>query len=163
MVGIGHYAFALFVAMLVCIIAIILKLLFANVRGQRKLLDEQESKLLQLYVSVETLMEDFNDQVKLTTAEIREHELRASGYHAAVASMSAFDLPSELKRREQAQAQAQSMPVPESTSSATSSTSVHSRVNTILMRAAEGVSEAEIAQELGITRNEVLLVIGLHK
>jgi len=218
--GIGHYVFALFVAVLICVIAIVFKLLFANVRAQRKLLDEQESKLLQLYVSVETLMEDFNEQVKLTTAELKEHEHRASEYRDAATSMSVFQLPPELEKKEQvaveklprtppfeanriraagevleraerivnksnvavtAQPQTQSQPqqegsgvfqkffddavdtpVPESTTSASNNPSTHSRTDAILALAAEGKSDVEIAQELGITRNEVLLVVGLR-
>jgi len=191
--GIGHYAFAVFVAALVCVVVFVCKLLFANVRGQRKLLDEQETKLLQLYTSVETLMEDFNDQVKLTTAEFEEREYRFTS------GMSVFDLPPGLE--EKGQAALAKMPkrspldtnraravgdvveradventadfqkfidaadsiVSESVASEMTKPSVQSRTEAILALAAEGKSNLEIAQELGVTRNEVLLVIGLQK
>ena len=92
--NIEYYAFALFVAGLICGIAIICKVLFSNVKRQQKLLDERETQILQLYTSVETLMEEFNDQVKAATEEIKEHERRAT------LQMAAFELPPELEKRE---------------------------------------------------------------
>ncbi|MDR2600635.1 MAG: hypothetical protein LBC73_10235 [Oscillospiraceae bacterium] len=95
--GIEHYAFALFIAILICVVAIIFKILFADVKRQKKLLDEKESQILQLYTSVETLMEEFTDQAKATVEELRlkEHEYRAISIPAA------FDLPPALEEKEQ--------------------------------------------------------------
>ncbi|MDR2590799.1 MAG: hypothetical protein LBC71_07430 [Oscillospiraceae bacterium] len=95
--GIEYYAFALFIAILICVIAIIFKILFADVKRQRKLLDEKESQILQLYTSVETLMEEFTDQAKATVEELRlkEHEYRAISIPVA------FDLPPALEEKEQ--------------------------------------------------------------
>ena len=73
-----YYLFALFIAALICLIAIICKVLFADVKRQKKLLDEQESKILQLYTSVETMMEEFNEQIKMTTNELKDLEYRAN-------------------------------------------------------------------------------------
>ena len=92
-ISIEYYAFALFVAGLICVIAIICKVLFSNVKRQQKLLDERESQILQLYTSVETLMEEFNDQIKLTTDELKEYEFRT------VSSMAAFELPPQLEQK----------------------------------------------------------------
>jgi len=211
---IGYYAFALFIAGLICVIAIICKVLFGNVRRQKKLLDERESQILQLYTSVETLMEEFNEQVKLTTVELKEHEYRATSH------MSAFDLPPELEKKEQVleklprslpfdanrirvagevleraeriiksdavispasgagdSAQKddsgavfqkffddtlESTPPPPPTADEKKA-AVRTRTEMIIELANEGKTDAEIAQELGITRNEVLLVIGLRK
>ena len=94
-IGIEYYAFALFVAGLVCVIAVICKVLFSNLKRQKKMLDERESQILQLYTSVETLMEEFSDQVKLTTDEIKAYEYRETS------RMTAFDLPPELENKEQ--------------------------------------------------------------
>jgi len=95
-IGIEYYAFALFVAGLICIIAIICKVLFSNIKRQQKLLDERESQILQLYTTVETIMEEFNDQVKATLGELKEHEYRAASRTAA------FELPPQLEKKEQA-------------------------------------------------------------
>jgi len=81
--GIEYYAFALFIAALLCLIAILCKVLFSNVKRQYKLLDEKESKLLQLYRSVESVMEEFGDQVKATTDELKEYEARVSARAAS--------------------------------------------------------------------------------
>ena len=93
--GLEYYAFALFVAGLICVIAIICKMLFSNVKRQQKLLDEKETQILQLYTSVETLMEEFNDQIKLTTEELKDYEYRAK------TQASVFELPPELEKKEQ--------------------------------------------------------------
>ena len=213
--GIEYYAFALFVAGLICVIAIICKVLFSNVKRQQKMLDERESQILQLYTSVETLMEEFSDQIRITTDELKEQEYRAT------AQMTAFELPPELEKKEQildklprtlpfdanrirvagevleraeriiksetiinpSGNQAGNPAAPEKeengpvfqkffdeTAEATppaqpapKAQTVQTRGEAILALAEEGKSDIEIASELGITRNEVLLVIGLKK
>ena len=82
--GIEFYAFALFVAALITLIAILFKLLFANARRQNKMLDEKESKLLQLYRNVESIMEEFNDQIKAAMDDIKEYEKRLAAYKASM-------------------------------------------------------------------------------
>jgi len=241
--GIEYYAFALFIAALVCLVAVIFKVLFANVKRQKKLLDEQESKILQIYTSVETLMEEFNEQVKMTTNELKDLEYRANTQAVQVvqasqaakaaseaqtaqaaqtalalhmSNRSAFDLPPELEKKEQVieklprslpfdpnrvRAAGEALehasrivksesvvPVPpqndkppakennvavfqkffDDTAEATPppelrTSKVQTRTDMILALAEEGRSDIEIASELGITRNEVLLVIGLKK
>jgi len=216
-IGIGHYAFALFIAGLVSGVAILCKMLFSNIKMQKKMLDEQESKILQLYTSVETLMEEFDDQVKMISAEIKEHEKKTTSLN------SVFDLPPELEKKEQileklprtlpldanrrkaagemleraeriikndsaaSAVQSVSIPAPKEdnggavfqkffddsadalpppetvrTSSAPSP-NVQSRSETILALAEEGKNDADIASELGITRNEVQLVTALKR
>jgi len=211
--GIEYYAFALFVAGLICVIAILCKVLFSNVKRQKKLLDERESQILLLYNSVETLMDDFNDQVKITTAELKEYEYRATSH------IPAFDIPPALEKKEQAldklpktmplnankirvagevleragrviksdtivsssqdeegngkksngevfqkffDETADSTPLPPP-SAAEKKASVQTRTEAILALSDEGKTDVEIAAELGITRNEVLLVVGLKK
>ena len=211
--GVEYYAFALFVAGLICVIAIICKMLFSNVKRQQKLLDERESQILQLYTSVETLMEEFNDQLKITTEELKECEYRATAH------MTAFDLPPELEKKEQVLdklprtlpfdanrirvagevleraeriiknetiinppgSQANSVSQPEKDDrgavfqkffddtaeappppTGPPTQSMKSRSETILALANEGKTDIEIASQLGITRNEVQLVIGLR-
>jgi len=215
-----YYAFALFIAGLICVIAIICKVLFANVKRQKKLLDERESQILQLYTSVETLMEEFNDQIKITTDELREQEYRATAH------MTAFDLPPELEHKEQVlERLPRTLPLdanrirvagevleraeriikndnivapvgnhavnvaPEqglsgsgreretgnavfqkffddsvdANPSTAELSSAQTRSSAILALANRGKSDVEIASELGITRNEVQLVIGLKR
>jgi len=217
--GVEYYVFALFIAGLVCGVAIVFKVLFAGVRRQKKLLDERESQILQLYTSVETLMEEFSDQVKMTTDEIHEYEFRAAS--PATAHMSAFDLPPELENKEKVlERLPRTLPLdanrikvagevleragriiknenivgsaengaavsrePERKDSgavfqkffdetteatvpyggsASEPGSTGSRRSVILALASEGKSDIEIASKLGITRNEVQLVIGLR-
>ena len=93
--SIEYYAFALFIAALICIIAIVFKVLFANVKRQSKLLDERETQILQLYNTIETIMEEFSDQVKASMDEIKASEYRATSQIAA------FKLPPELEEKEQ--------------------------------------------------------------
>jgi len=231
--GLEYYIFALFIAALVCIIAVICKVLFSNVKRQRKLLDERESQILQLYTSVETLMEEFNEQVKMTTGELKELETRANTQVLQVqkaqqmqqaqqalqaqqvsqaVDMTAFDLPPGLEKKEQLLDKlprtlpfdanrirvagevlqraeriiksenipppppqekentgavfqkffddtAESTPLPPAVRASRAQT----RTEAILELAAEGKTDIEIASRLGITRNEVLLVVGLKK
>ena len=207
-IGIEYYAFALFIAALICVIAIIIKVLFSNTKTKQKLLDERESQLLQLYNTIETMMEEFNDQAKAVTDEFKEYESRAS-------RMSVFDLPPELEKKEQIIEKLPrtlpldakrirvagevleraeriikndvimnpmpppvKLPVKEETGvvfqkffdeaadappppALSDTSSAQSRSSAIMTLAGEGKTDVEIARELGITRNEVKLVVGL--
>jgi len=202
--GIEYYAFALFVAGLICLIAILCKVLFADLKRQHKLLDEKETKLLQLYRTVENIMEEFSDQARTTTEEIKEHESRLAQRAASIA------LPPEPAKKEPIEKLPRSVTVdstriraasevleraeriiksdalkPHSAAGNGNSGAVfqrffdetaaetpepepekngtQSRREAILALAAEGKAEAQIASELGITRNEVRLVVGLKK
>jgi len=213
-IGIGYYAFALFIAGLVSAVALLCKVLFSSVKTQNKLLDERETEILQLYNRVETIMEEFEDQVKATT---EEQKLRENEYRAAMQNMAAFQLPPELEKKEQitpqvpralpleanriraagdaieqagrmisneppvitaAPAQSnqkevkkavfqsffddatEAPPPPVPVTAAPINTS---KSEAILALADEGKTDVEIASALGITRNEVELVIGLTR
>ena len=211
--GIEHYAFAGFIAALICLIAIIFKLLFANVKRQHKLLDEKETNLLQLYRKVESIMEEFNDQINAAMEDIKEYE---SSMAERMASLSKQPEPEILQVGEEAEKQAhlessaKTMTVDSSRLRAASEvleraermikdntgknvdylvgngsgngeviqrlfddmtdeppetaaeTKVkHKKRESILALAEEGKTYAQIARELGITQNEVKLVIGL--
>jgi len=216
-IGIGYYAYALFIAGLLCGVAIVCKVLFSNVKRQKKMLDERESQILHLYTSVETLMEEFDDQVKMISAELKEYENKTASLS------SVFDLPPELEKKEPVQEKlprtlpleanrrkaagevleraeriiksdtaassvqnvnilapkedsggavfqkffddSADTPQPSVSSrpAAVQSSNAQSRSASILALAEEGKNDAEIASELGITRNEVQLVTALKR
>jgi len=211
--GLEYYVFALFIAGLICAIALLCKVLFSSVKTQNKLLDERETEILHLYNRVETIMEEFDDQVKAT---IEEQKLREQEYRAALQHMAAFQLPPELEKKEQvmervprtlpldanriraagevieraerliineppAEAMQAAAPVQsevkaavfqkffdESAEAPPPMPYAEAPINTsrseaILKLADEGKTDVEIASSLGITRNEVQLVIGLTK
>ncbi|MCL2126042.1 MAG: hypothetical protein FWH33_09055 [Oscillospiraceae bacterium] len=238
--GIEYYSFALFIAALICLIAILFKVLFANVKRQHKLLDEKETKLLQLYNNVESIMDEFNDQIRASIDDIKEYESRAVAHMAASAlqqaqqpqpqqyaqaanapsSQQQIQTPSQIPARADSSGPAsssadssppRSMTVDSSRIRAASevleraermvksggkksnapaakkdggeviqrlfddasserlsenerddSSIKNGRRESILALASSGKSHAQIAQELGITQNEVMLVIGLN-
>jgi len=202
--GIQYYAFALFISGLICLIAILCKVLFADTKRQHKLLDEKETKLLQLYRTVENIMEEFSDQVKATTEELKEHENRLAKRDISVApppeaakkeplteklprsvtvDSSRIRAASEVLERAERIIKGDALRPPASAgknnggvvfqrffdeSAGEQPEPPHENENktrkeTILALAAEGKTDAQIASELGITRNEVKLVIGLKK
>ena len=109
--GIEHYAFVLFVAAIICLIAILLKMLFANTRKRKKLLDEKESKLLQLYQTVESIMEDFGEQIKTAMDDIKEYENRATLHMANLMKQAAAKKEAESREPPQAEKPAKAMTV----------------------------------------------------
>jgi len=227
---IEYYAFALFLTGLICLIALTCKALFANVRQQNKLINEKEAKLLQLYQTIESIMEEFNDQVKAVTEEISEYENRAAFVaapsikqaakqldvsHALDASQDNYAAASRTRRIDasrpnvtnayKAQAKAErraksdahygpavftkddessmfrrlfdetvvqtsptyietleQQPVTQLPPSSVETSDKISRSEMILALADEGKTDAQIASELGITQNEVKLVVGLR-
>ena len=216
-IGLEYYAFALFIAALVCLVAILFKVLFSNVKQQNKLLDEKESKILQLYRTVENIMDEFGDQVKATTDDIKELERRVTARVESTAAMKIQEHQQQILLQQQQQqaaakteqlgklpraersdpsrikaagdALARAERIVKSSSlkggeqSAKSDNGVvfqrlfdetvsdapeeapsqQTRNEAILALAESGKTDAQIASELGITQNEVKLVIGLTK
>ena len=213
----SYYAFALFIAALVCLIGILFKLLFGNIKQQRRLLEEKESNVLQLYQTVESIMDEFTEQIAAAMDDIKEYEVRAATAFAAsqakvsepidelgehvseftplTATMPAVPVPmtvdatriraaSEvLERAERMVKGSSSKRVDYVVGGANGNTEVvqnlfddmvsgdmasdgmetQSRNNReiILSLAEEGKTQAQIARQLGITQNEVKLVIDL--
>ena len=198
--GIEHYAFALFITGLICLIATLLKVLFADVKRQRKLLDEKETSLLQLYQSVEGIMEDFTDQVETATRELKEYEDRIakraitsskhpepSRHDPGAKPLRPFTVEQNriraasevIERAERVikgdtpmqSSKNDSRPVfqrffdetiNEVHANEVESSAKQSRNDSIVALAAEGKSFSHIAQELGITQNEVKFVVELN-
>jgi len=203
-ITIEYYAFALFITGLICLIAILCKALFSNVKRQYKLLDEKETKLLQLYQTVESIMEDFDDQAKAAIEEIKDYE-----HNAAMNAATALLMREPARREEPEKLQRADRMDPNRMRAASEmlaraewivrndamkshaappagdngATFQHifdeaaggepeyaaeppvkpTRSETILSLAEEGKTEAQIARELGITQNEVKLVIELKR
>ena len=225
------YIFALFIFGLVCLTAILCRILFFNAgrdaKRQNALLDEKEQKMLKLYQSIETIAEDFEDNVKIATDEIREIENRTikivaqlkaqdetvrEAAAAAAAAAVAAAVPAQpqthpepasmringtktmtvdstrFKAAGEVLERAERMVIggkPKNSESRVRSvnglefqriidetvieqypsepelTEKQKRTNEILSLSSEGKSVAQIARKLGITRNEVDLVIGL--
>lgn len=72
--GIEYYGFVAFVFLLICLLALLCNHLFSDVRRQKKLLDEKESKILRLYQSLEDSMDEFNDSVAANQKELEAHK-----------------------------------------------------------------------------------------
>ncbi|MCL2046264.1 MAG: hypothetical protein FWG88_07745 [Oscillospiraceae bacterium] len=223
--GITYYAFALFIAALVCLIGILYKLLFGNVKRQRKLLEEKESNILQLYQTIESIMDEFTEQIAAAMDDIKEYESRAAAtFTASQARLQELRMEEAIIERieeepafvpilETARAPAMPMTVdatriraasevleraermvrspvgrsadyivgdgdngevvqrlldddPDNEPQSPPSTiqgNIQGKSNkdAILTLAEEGKTQAQIAQELGITQNEVKLVIDL--
>ena len=218
------YWFALFIFGLICIIVILCRILFFNAKRQNALLDEKEEKMLKLYQSIETIAEDFEDQVKVAVDEIKEVEnrtikivaqlkaqdtaVREAAAAAAAAAMAdptpALHVPTEpmringsktmsvdstrFKAASEVLERAERMVIgskPKNSETRVRSvngsefqriidetvteqyppepelTEKQKRTNDILALSAEGKSVTQIARTLGITRNEVTLVIEL--
>ena len=222
----NYYIFAMFVTGLVCIIVVLCRLLFSDVKRQKKLLDEKESKLLKLYQSVEGIMEEFEDQAKAASEDILAFEQRAAkmaqqqkaALDAAKQELSNVKelqqdnsthvLPSVAKRQPLSEAKPMTVDstkfratggiydraervvmgetaktpgvgakgmdsadgtgfhrvmeeASEALPDASEEPSKHKNIDEILALSKEGKNSAQIARILGITRNEVSLVIEL--
>jgi len=164
--GIEYYAFALFVAGLICLIAVLVKFLFADLRRQKKLLDEKESSLLKLYTTVESIMEDFAEQSKVITDEIREFDNKVDNLDTTVikAAGDALERAERINGGEGFRSVLDEIvgeAAPETQVAANNNQGKKNRNELILSLYKEGKTEAQIASELAITQNEVMLVVGI--
>jgi len=149
---IEYYAFASFLTGLICLIAIICKVLFANIKQQYKLLDEKETKVLKLYQAVESIMEEFSDQVQAATEEIR-----GFGAKREPALLTIKNDSGSVFQRVFEEAAMQPPPT------CVEAPKKQTRNEAILALAEEGKTDAQIASELGITQNEVRLIYSLTR
>ena len=208
--GVEYYQFALFIATLICLIAIVFRVLFAGVRRQRKLLEEKETELLKLYRSVESIMEGFNDQIQAAMEDIKDYENRAAAHMASLSKQAEQAKNEGSERLPQPDKQENAITVDSSRIRAASEVleraermikggpqnvqkkttpparngtggiiqricddtedeeqpdeideQAKSKRDNILVLAKEGKTHSQIARDLGITQNEVKLVIGL--
>jgi len=195
-----YYLFAFFIFCLLCMLVTLCRVLFSDVKRQRKLLDEKEGKLLRLYSGLEDAMEEFNDAVEATKAEwesqrkllqsmieqVKEGEHRSVdppsqtpqvfGRRGQAAQRSSNEGTVHVVRDEQSRVQIDKerngvdalIPADRQEESMTDDTQAGTpkpltRHESILDLAEKGTSRNQIAKTLGITQNEVDLVIGIER
>lgn len=184
--GIEYYGFALFVFVLICIIIILCKRLFADVKAQRKLLEDKEIKLLQIYQTLEDAMDEFYDLVAESKSELDEKY--RSLYTAVDEAKADSAAPGASERAVIAPEQEDGLSDPAKRSALEEAAGRRGGFGEILAESAghaaeeeeeampaerkhesiiemakDGMSRAEIAKTLKITQNEVDLVIGMNK
>ncbi|MDR0490921.1 MAG: hypothetical protein LBH28_06725 [Oscillospiraceae bacterium] len=199
---IKYYGFALFIAILVCLVAVLCRALFGGIKRQLKLFDEKESQFMALYRSIESIMEEWNDQVKASKDEIKEFENHASVRLASIIAQMAPGKeeadhkplqfaaagPDRIGSAGEVLARAEKMAkqstgirpdaskkndrgtvfrrlfderIGELSTGSDDTPAKPSKNDSILALAEDGKTVPQIARELGITQNEVNLVIGI--
>lgn len=182
-----YYGFALFVFVLICIIIILCKRLFADVKSQRKLLEEKETKLLKIYQTLEDAMDEFYDLVAESKSELDEK------YRSLTSA--ADEVPARIRTDETAGINEGGAPLEpedelrgaakrnaleeaagkrggfgeiladrvENAREEEAPMTAERKHESIIEMAKNGMSRSDIAKELKITQNEVDLVIGMNK
>lgn len=199
--GLQWYLFATYVFVLLCLLVLLCNYLFADLKRQKKLLDEKESKLLKLYSGLESTMDEFSDTVTAARTEwdqrhaqlqalAREVTGAAANARQAPPARAAAPAPEPAPRKrtpkpapspeeplipaeeeagfqllfEQASAvEEQPAAAPAESQPEARRQRGPTRHDNILSLYEEGKTRTQIAQELGITQNEVDLVIGIEK
>jgi hypothetical protein len=83
--GPSSYGFAFFVFLLLCVFALLCKVLFLRDKSfVRKMLDDKEKKLLTLYGSMEDMMDEFNQTALAANEEINRHINKMHNAKAAI-------------------------------------------------------------------------------
>ena len=174
-----HYLFASYIFVLICVLVFVCKYLFADVKRQRRLLDEKEKQLLDTFRTLEDAMDDYYTLVEEAKNELeargRELEKRLlltdAGPERATAA-----LPAETPKK----APAKKTPKPTAPkpaphdehqlgfeqvfTGAVNNVSVKAQLHEkIIEMSKQGRSRAEIAKALKITQNEVELVTGMNR
>lgn len=182
--GLDHYLFAFYVFTLICVIAVICKYLFSDVKRQRRMLDETERKLLRTYQSLEDVMDEFYDAVAEAKADIEKSKAGLEQTCAELQARLASSAPELTKpavgAADAAIAQGFTVARPRGRSKAGQDgqvtfeqlfngvsektgaplSALHENVLDLSRR---GRDRAAIAKELKITLNEVDLVIGMSR
>lgn len=174
--GYEYYLFAAYVFLLICIIILICKYLFADSKRQKKTLEEMETKLLRTYQTLEDAIDEFYDLTQESKAELEKK------YTEIISSISNASLPSPEEKESVAAASKprtkKSQPKPQAKSEPDNQPPFELLLNETTDNSeppvsplfenvqdlyAQGKSRAEIAKELKITQNAVELVLGMSK
>ena len=168
-----YYLFALYVFVLLCVIVILCKYLFADRKRQQKMLEEKEEKLLRTYSTLEDAMDEFYDLVAESKEELtlkfKALELRADGAPAKTQppepeeKKPAAKRPSKPRTKKPKEENQPAFEQLFNETTAKAGAPLSPTHESILKMSREGRSCADIAKELQITQNEVDLVIGMHK
>lgn len=172
--GPGYYLFAAYVFFLVCAILVICKFMFADVRRQKKLLEEAEKKLLQTYGRLEDAMDEFQYVAEKSRLELQAQaediEKRLSSYTLVrpprdeVPISAEKAVPStglhEVSKTGAYDPQAfESLLIQVKEQAPKELPALHEMILDLSRR---GKKRTEIAEELKITLTEVDLVIGVN-
>lgn len=181
----SYYLFALFIFILICVVLIVCRLLFSDVKRQQKLLDEKETKLLRLYQTLEELLDEYYDSVEETKADIavKIKELKAvesitqaftlpapqsektvsAGGAATIASIATPVVKPEDEDAGDGIPAAEFKEILFAAENGENGKPKPTRTVSILDLAEQGRNRFQIAEELGITLSEVDLVIGINR
>jgi len=174
-----HYLFASYIFVLICVLVFVCKYLFADVKRQRRLLDEKEKQLLDTFRTLEDAMDDYYTLVEEAKngleARGRELERRLLLTEAEPAEADAVLHVETPKKAPSKKTPKPPAPKQESRdenqlgfeqvfTGAVNNVSVKAQLHEkIIEMSKQGKSRAEIAKELKITQNEVELVTGMNK
>jgi DNA-directed RNA polymerase specialized sigma24 family protein len=182
-----YYVFAFYEFLLICVILLLCRALFSRAKKQKAKLEEKEAKLLKLYQTVEDAMDELYDLASESKSEIEEALNKLSSLMGSLAkaeiggpgtpSLKADASETEFQKdRRDGVKQTDGdrerfrepiKPDKEQTRPTSAADQAERRYATraeiILERSRSGKTSAQIAKELGITLNEVDLVIGMNK
>lgn len=174
--GIEYYLFASYVFLLIAVLLVIGKRMFADVKRQKRMLDAKEKKLLRTFQTLEDAMDDFYDLVEESKKEFAEkrdkldilvtdpsnvlHEItevpKAAPKSAPLLEpkqpLANSVLPASNNFEQLFDQLAEKNPTP-----------LYALHGKILSLANKGNTRSEIAKQLKITQTEVELVIGMNK
>ena len=181
----NYYLFASYLFVLICILVIVCKYLFADVKRQRRMLDDKEKQLLNTFRTLEDTIEDYYALVEQAKNELelksRELESRLTLQDTPPQQEQLPDTddtvsPSRAVKKTAAKKPVK-MPVskPEPAdenqlafdqlfTNSIANVSVKAQLHDkIIDMTKQGKSRAEIAKSLQITQNEVELVTGMNR
>ena len=178
----NYYLFASYLFVLICVLVIVCKYLFADVKRQRKMLDEKEKQLLDTFRTLEDAMDDYYALVEQAKDELAsksrelENRLFLTDIEPQQEQLPDIDTVQFSKAAKKAVTKKPvKMPVskPEPTdenqlafdqlfTNAISNVSVKTQLHDkVIDMTKQGRSRAEIAKTLKITQNEVELILGM--
>ena len=178
----NYYLFASYLFVLICVLVIVCKYLFADVKRQRRMLDEKEKQLLDTFRTLEDAMDDYYALVEQAKDELAsksrelENRLFLTDIEPQQEQLPDIDTVQLSKAAKKAVTKKPvKMPVskPEPTdenqlafdqlfTNAISNVSVKTKLHDkVADMTKQGRSRAEIAKTLKITQNEVELIMGM--
>jgi hypothetical protein len=161
--SIVEFAFAFFVFILVCLAILLYARVVRPAKQKGDTGVEKEKRLFKLYQNLEDMMNGIEEYVEEARKEIAQDREKINGLLLEAVRIQKEALVQEQKPREEVPSKEAVPPVPVEEPPAAKLPRGIRKNEMVLTMKKEGMDDDKIAKELGISRGEVALILGINK
>ena len=158
-----EFAFAFFIFVLVCLIILLYAKMARPSKNRDDAASDKEKRLFKLYQNLEDMMNSIEEYMDEAKKEIAQDKERISALLDEATRMQKGPIVQEIKPREEPPVKEIKEPAVVKEDTAAKPLRSMKKNDLVLYMKKEGMDDDKIAKELGISRGEVSLILGIKK